>query len=162
MKRIEKILVPTDLSIPSLAGVGYALNLAKTVGAEVTVLHVLRYEDCVEYGEQLKERLVSDRTFHVPEPYFKEYENTLHRFLEENFADLLRSVRIHEEIEVGEPHEKILSEAKNQASDLIVLSAPERTGLARFLWRSIPEKVSRKACCPVLSIPFGEERLRAA
>ena len=41
MKRIEKILVPTDLSESSMAGVGYALNLAKTLGAEVTVLNVV-------------------------------------------------------------------------------------------------------------------------
>jgi nucleotide-binding universal stress UspA family protein len=42
VKKIERILVPTDLSERSLAGVGYALNLAKTLGAEVTVLQASR------------------------------------------------------------------------------------------------------------------------
>ena len=40
MTSIEKILVPTDLSETSLAGVGYAFNLAETVGAEANSLCV--------------------------------------------------------------------------------------------------------------------------
>ncbi len=41
MEKIKKILAPTDLSELSQAGVHYALNLAKAVGAEVTVYHVV-------------------------------------------------------------------------------------------------------------------------
>lgn len=164
MKRIEKILVPTDLSEPSLAGVGYALNLAKTVGAEITVLHLVSHEDFLAYGEKLRERLLADPTFRVPDPFLKEYKDALHKFLEENFADLIPSIRVHEQVEVGEPDEKILAEAKNQVSDLIVLSAREKTGLARLLRRDVTEKLSRKAPCPVLSIRFehDEKRRRAA
>ena len=164
MKSIEKILVPTDLSETSLAGVGYALNLAKTVGAEATVLHVLSYEEFSAYSEKLRNRLLSDPTFCVPAPYLKEYQDALHRFLDENFTDLLRSIRVHEQIEVGNTDETILSEARSQASDLIVLSARRRTGMARFLKRSVTEKVSSKASCPVLSIraTYDQPRLRAA
>ena len=63
MKSIEKILIPTDLSETSLAGVGYALNLAKTVGAEATVLHVLSYEEFSACSEKLRDRSLSDPTF---------------------------------------------------------------------------------------------------
>ena len=164
MKSIEKILIPTDLSETSLAGVGYALNLAETVGAEVTILHVLSYEEFSAYSEKLRNRLLSDPTFRVPAPYLKEYQDALHRFLDENFTDLFRSIRVREQIEVGNPDETILSEARSQASDLIVLSARRRTGMARFLKRSVTEKLSSKASCPVLSIraTYNQPRLRAA
>ena len=39
MEQIKKILAPTDLSELSEPGVRYALELAGTVGAEVTVGH---------------------------------------------------------------------------------------------------------------------------
>jgi nucleotide-binding universal stress UspA family protein len=163
MKKIDKILVPTDLSESSLAGVGYALNLAKTVGAEVTVLHVVSYEDFLRYGEKLTELIINNPTVHAPDPYLKEFELALHRFLVGNFADLLPSV-VHEQVEVGDVDAKIVLEATNQKVDLIVLSALEKTGISRFLGKSIFEKVTRKAPCPVLSIPLErhEKKLRAA
>jgi nucleotide-binding universal stress UspA family protein len=164
VKRIEKILVPTDLSERSLAGVGYALNLAKTLGAEVTVLHVLSYEDFLRYGEKLCERIVNDPTFRTPDPYVKEYELALERFLDDHFADLIPSIRVREQMEVGDLDEEIVSEANKQRTDLIVLSARKRTGIARLLKSNVTEKVTRKAPCPVLSIRLEQnhEKLRAA
>ena len=41
MITINRILVPTDLSIASVPTVGYALALAKAHHAELSVLHVL-------------------------------------------------------------------------------------------------------------------------
>jgi len=157
VKKIERILVPTDLSERSLAGVGYALNLAKTLGAEVTVLHVLSYEDFLRYGEKLCERIVNDPTFHAPYPYLKEYELALKRFLGERFADLIPSIRIREQVEVGDLDEKIVSEASKQKIDLIVLSARKRTGIGRFLKGNVTEKVTRKSTLPGAFDPLGTE-----
>jgi nucleotide-binding universal stress UspA family protein len=164
VKKIEKLLVPTDLSEHSLAGVGYALNLAKTLGAEVTVLHVLSYEDFLRYGEKLREQIVNDPTFRMPDPYLKQYELAVKRFLASHFADLIQSIHVREQVEVGDLDEKIVSEAKKQNADLIVLSARNRTGIARFLKGNVTEKVTRKAPCPVLSICLepNDEKRRAA
>jgi nucleotide-binding universal stress UspA family protein len=164
VKKIERILVPTDLSERSLGAVGYAFNLAKTLGAEVTVLHVLSYEDFLRYGEKLCERIANDPRFHAPDPYLKEYELALKRFLPDHFADLISSIRVREQVAVGDLDEEIVSEAKKQKSDLIVLSARKRTGIDRFLKPNVAEKVTRKAPCPVLSIRLehNEEKLRAA
>ena len=41
MKKIQKILAPTDLSELSCAGLGYALELARSQDAEVIVNHVI-------------------------------------------------------------------------------------------------------------------------
>jgi nucleotide-binding universal stress UspA family protein len=164
MKKIEKILVPTDLSEDSLPGVRYALNLAETLGAEVKVLYVLSGEEFLEYGEKLRERIVNDPTFRVPDPFLKEYEVAVKRFLADHFADIIPSVRVREQVEIGDLDEEIASEAEKQKADLIVLSVRKRTGIARFLKSDISEKVTRKAPCPVLTIRLAqnEPELRAA
>jgi len=41
MKKLQRILAPTDLSETSAAGVRYALELAHADGAEVILLHVI-------------------------------------------------------------------------------------------------------------------------
>jgi universal stress protein A len=158
VKTIQKILVPTDLSERSLAGVGYALNLAKTLGAEVTVLHVLSYEDLLRYGE----KLCNDPPFRAPDPYLKEYELALKRFLADHFPDLIPSIRVREQVEVGDLDEKVVAEASKQKPDLIVLSVRRRTGIARFLKGNVTEKVTRKAPCPVLSIRLEQNHERRA
>jgi nucleotide-binding universal stress UspA family protein len=164
MKKIEQILVPTDLSEASGTSVGYALNLAKTLGAEVTVLHVLSHDDFLRCGEKVRDQLVNDPTFRPPDSYLQEYELALKRFLADHFANLISSIRVREQVEVGDVDQEIILEAETQKADLIVLSAHKRIGLARFLKGNLTEKVTRKAPCPVLSIrpEQNDEKLRAA
>jgi nucleotide-binding universal stress UspA family protein len=164
MKKIEKILVPTDLSERSLAGVGYALNLSKELGAELTVLHVLGHEEFLRYGEKLCEHISRDPKFRVPEPYLQEYQLALKRFLAHHFSNLLSSVHIREQVEVGDLDEEIVSEAKKQKADLVVLAGRQRNGLARFIRADLLKKIARKAPCPVLTIRLEDdgEKRRAA
>jgi nucleotide-binding universal stress UspA family protein len=164
MKGIKKILAPTDLSEDSLAGVGYALTLARTLGAELTVLHVVNYDELWRYGESLQKRIIGDPAFRVPDPYLKEYETALQNFLAAHFFDVLHTLNVHTVVEVGDPDEAIIRKAQKDGADLIVLAARKRTGFARFLKRDIAEAVRRNASCPVLTIGMGDigDELRAA
>ena len=167
MKKIEKILAPTDLSESSLPGLRYALDLGKTIGAEVTVFQVFdSYNEFLQHGEKIREKAARDPAFRVPNPYlpFDEFKNiaglneelecqiALRRFLEDHFSDLLASVRTREKIEVGKIDKKVVEEAKKECTDLIVISAPARTPLAHLLMGSVSETIARDAPCPVLSI----------
>jgi nucleotide-binding universal stress UspA family protein len=166
MKQIERILVVTDLSERSLVGVSYALNLTKAFTAELTVLHVLGYADFANYGQNLSARISQDPGFRVrvSDGYLHADELALRRFLDAHFKDLLPGVRIRGHVAVGNVDEAIVSEAKKRNIDLVVLSGPQTTGLARFLRLDVTTKVIRKAHCPVLTIPSKpcEEKLRAA
>ena len=51
MKKVEKILAPTDLSELSRVGLEYALELARGWGAEVTVYHVANPVELAGAGE---------------------------------------------------------------------------------------------------------------
>jgi hypothetical protein len=68
MDQIKRILAPTDLSELSLVGVRYALNLAKAIGAEATIYHVVDYDTLVRYGQ----RSTAPSSFQPPDHDFLE------------------------------------------------------------------------------------------
>jgi len=157
MEKIQKILAPTDLSELSAAGVRYALGLARALGAEVTVYHVVTYEDMRRYNQQL-----GDFRIAPGDHFLAGHRAVLTRFLKENFSDLLPTVELQEKVEVGTPDKSINEEAKVAGSDLIVISTHGRTGLNHLLFGSVTEKVVRHAPCPVLSIhPEPKEKNKA-
>lgn len=141
MNKIKKILAPTDLSELSLAGVRYALNLARAVGAEVTVYHAIEIEELMHHD-------IPDLLNDV----VKNNENAIKRFLQAQCTDLLPGVEIHAKAELGTPDVNIVDEARNGNADLIVVSTHGRTGLSHILVGSVTERVVRHAPCPVLSI----------
>ncbi len=159
MEKIKKILAPTDLSDLSHAGVRYPLNLAKTVGAEVTVYHVVNYQELLWYGEKIKDKIATDSTFGPSDSILEKYQIALSRFLKEHFSDLIPSVKVHEKVEMGNPDVNIVEEARKERADLIVISTHGRTGLSHILLGSVTEKGVRHAPCPVLSIrPEREQK----
>ena len=141
MERIKKILAPTDMSEFSQAGVRYALDLARTVGAEVTVYHVLS-------TDELMQQELGGPLSHILE----RYEGALKKFLDEHFADLLPLVEVRAKVEIGVPDDNIVEEAEKEGIDMVVLSTHGRTGLSHILVGSVTERVVRHAPCLVLSI----------
>jgi universal stress protein A len=145
MDRIKKILAPTDLSDLSQAGVRYALELAKAVGAEVTVYHVVCRDEFMRYELLHVRPLLMDNLL-------QKYRRQLSGFIEERFADLLPSIALRQEVELGVPEDNIVTKAKEEAMNLIVISTHGRTGLSHMFMGSVTEHVIRHAPCPVLSI----------
>jgi universal stress protein A len=141
MDTIKKILAPTDLSELSEVGVRYALNLARTVGAAVTVYHAIETAELMRYSRSgLRGDLV------------EKYDTALQRFLEIHCSDFLPGVEIYTKAELGTPDVNIVDEAKKDGVDLIVISTHGRTGLSHIVVGSVTERVVRHAPCPVLSI----------
>ncbi|MBI2349180.1 MAG: universal stress protein [Deltaproteobacteria bacterium] len=158
MEKITKILAPTDLSELSEAGVRYALNLAKAVGAEVTVYNVVSSEELMRYGERMKDRIIGDASLSAPASVLEKYQVALGAFLEQHFSDAMPGVEVHEKVEIGTPEINIVEQAKKEESDLIVISTHGRSGLTHILLGSVTEKVVRRAPCPVLSIRPAKEQ----
>jgi universal stress protein A len=138
MKKVEKILAPTDLSELSRVGLEYAL--ARGWGAEVTVYHVANAAELANYKAYSLEDLLN------------KHRKSLGQFLNENFAELLPLVEVRQKVEIGSPATNIVDEAERETSDLIVMSTHGRTGLAHVLMGSVTEQVVRNAACPVFSI----------
>jgi nucleotide-binding universal stress UspA family protein len=146
MKKVEKVLAPTDLSELSRVGLEYALELARGWGAEVTVYHVASAAELAKH--------------HAAPDLIRKHQTALAQFLNENFAELLPLVEVRQKVEMGSAAANILEEARKEGSDLIVMSTHGRTGLAHVLMGSITEQVVRNAVCPVFSIhpPKGQTK----
>lgn len=148
MEQIKKILAPTDLSELSKSGVCYALALAKALEAEVIVYHAVDYDTLIRHGQ----RSAAPAAFQPPDQQFLDrYQKALSEFLIDCVSDLIPSVKLREQVELGNPDTSIVKLAKSEACDLIVMSTHGKTGF-RMSLGSVTEKVVQTAPCPVLSI----------
>lgn len=140
MKKIEKILAPTDLSELSRLGLEYALELGRGWGSAVTVYHVA---DAAELGNYKASSL---------QDLVEKHQRTVSQFLNQHFGDLLPLVEVKEKVEIGSPAANILAAAERDGIDLIVMSTHGRTGLSHLLMGSVTEEIVRRAPCPVFSV----------
>lgn len=156
MDLIRKILAPTDLSAFSAKGVRYAFQLAKAVGAEVIVAHVLRTEEFLSHARGLEMAAPGPQENTMLTRLVDQHKHALGQFSEEQLANLNLDLKIRQIVEMGEPQSLIVNLAKNDGVDLIVMSTHGRSGLPRMMLGSVTERVIRSAPCPVLAIPSHE------
>ncbi len=153
MKKITRILAPTDLSDLSCLGIRYALELAREQSAEIVVLHVIPIgEDWLSTREDstpVRDLMANERA-------------ALDQFLQKKFSEFLNLVELRQKVEVGAPPANIVDLAEREGADLIVMSTHGRTGLDHMLMGSVTEKVVARAVCPVLSIPAMSRRKESA
>jgi nucleotide-binding universal stress UspA family protein len=147
MNKIKKILAPTDISELSKVGVRWALEIAKSDGAEVIVYHVVRHPILFHDDD-----FSPDMTLPVIDEIVEERKKLLEEYLKGHFADLTPGLKISIVVEMGIPYRVILDKAEKEKADLIVMSTHGRTGLIHMLIGSVTERVVREAICPVLSI----------
>ncbi len=53
---------------------------------------------------------------------------------------------------VGKPAESLAEYAENKGIDLITISTHGRSGVSRWVWGSVADKILRSACVPVLMV----------
>ena len=163
MKKLGKILAPTDLSPLSCAGVRYALELARSEGAEVIVYHVIGYEEAGPYNIGYPLEWLCSRSFGLARDLRARHQALLDEYLREKCGDLISGVRIRREVEVGIPYKRIVEKAAEEEAGLIVMSTHGKTGLPHIMVGSVAQNVIRYAPCPVLSIrPPQQARTAAA
>jgi nucleotide-binding universal stress UspA family protein len=141
--KVTKILAPTDLSQLSRSAVRYALEIGLEQGSEVIVYYVIS-EDGNWFGK--------DDPLNPASAFVPQQRERLHEFIRENFADIIGKVKMTEVVETGVPYNMIVTKAKEEHSDLIVMSTHGRTGLDQIMLGSVTAKVVARAPCPVLSI----------
>jgi len=141
----KQILVPTDFSAGSRLAVDYALQLARRLGANLHLLHVVEdpsvaglfTEAYVDLALIRKERRCDAR----------------HRM--NGLLGNLHALRITDEIASGPVAQTIAGIAADRGADFIVMGTHGRTGLAHVLVGSVAEQVIRIASCPVLTVREG-------
>jgi nucleotide-binding universal stress UspA family protein len=153
MRKIGRILVPTDFSRASESGARYALSVARELGAELIVYHVITLNSIKAFGRSTEERvLIYDR----PNGLVDACLLRLRLFVERILADtgvVGKGIRVREKAEFGIPWRNIVRAAAVEKADLIVMSMRRKSTWERLLSSNVTEKVRQDAPCPLLTVP---------
>jgi nucleotide-binding universal stress UspA family protein len=144
-KCYKNILVPLDTSELAELALADALSVAGLCHADVTLLHVITPFDKV-FATDLGYTVYIDQQWSDQKRQALDYlENVCERH---DFGDLV----IHKVVEMGAPAETILDLTSRNLIDLIVMATHGRSGLQRWVYGSVADKVLRGAHVPVLLV----------
>ena len=146
---IKRIVCAVDFSDPARHALGNAVHLARNLGAELSVLHVIQPLSGLGVGMGK-----------TAEKTKVEYEEKEREKFEACFKDIdIHGITCNKEIRQGKPHQEILQLTNQLRADLLVMGSEGRTGMARFLMGSVAEKVVREMPCSVMMVK-GEDAIR--
>ena len=147
---LKNVLVPLDGSKLAEAALEHALNIVEPKG-KITLVSAIEVPDVPIYGyyppasvpdyEEAKDNLL---------PYARHYLQGI----ADNLTEHGFSVRI--EAEIGDPAQVITEIAQKHQVNAIVMSTHGRSGLSRWLFGSVTNKVLSAKPCPVYVIPSAE------
>ena len=150
MGEFKKVLCPVDLAADAGTVIEEAASLARSLGAELVLVHVMA-EPAFALGDPLLSPIDSAGYTLPPlaEEYRIEMDKRLHRLSERVRAS---GIPVSTRLVRGATHEAIVSTADSEHADLIVMSTHGRTGLQHFLLGSVTERVVRTAKVPVMTL----------
>lgn len=150
--RIQKILVPVDYSEHSSASLRYASELARTLHAELDLVHVWDRPTYVADSVMIHDQDGEKRSLAamIRENAELEMRRFLSRFQQRKDEET-RHFPPHRLLS-GEPASTLVAELERGAHDVVVVGTRGRTGLKHLLLGSVAEKLVRLSPVPVLTI----------
>ena len=144
-KRYKHILVPLDGSPLAETALPDALNMARLNQAQITLMQVISPIEHVMTG-------AGDYPVFVDEQWELQKQHAL-QYLNQ-VCDRLdcSNIELETVVEMGSAGETIIDYAHEHPVDLIVMATHGRSGLQRWVYGSIADKVLRGAELPVLLI----------
>jgi nucleotide-binding universal stress UspA family protein len=141
----DKIMVTLDGSALAAQALPHALALADMHQAELILFRVVQENHFL--AEYIQEGALDSQK--RQEHWLDEATQSLHQIA----AELkLQKYKVTPVVEVGLPAETIVDYASKNGVSLIVMSTHGRSGLARWVYGSVADKVLRAASCPVLLV----------
>jgi nucleotide-binding universal stress UspA family protein len=146
----KQLLCAVDFSDASAVAVEWALSLAQTSDARVTLLHVLEWPwheppapDMSQLPREQGEALMA----------FRHYtEGSANHRLESLLPQKVTAPQATTRLRNGKPWAEILDVARDEHSDLIVMGVRGRNPVDLTLFGSTANQVVRMASCPVLTL----------
>ena len=138
---ISKIVVPVDLDQHTDKLVEYALFIAKSLDAELVLVHAVEF---IVMGEMALGNFPYD-------DYNTSRKDQASKDLEAIAASAAGKCRKCTcKVMIGDIVDEILDVAAEEGSDLIIMGSHGKRGLEKILLGSIAERVLKNAHCPVL------------
>ena len=153
MEKISKIVVGTSLSEASDPVVGAGLDIARTTGCEIHVVHAYPmpavFGDSAFGGAALGGNLLQPQITADEEIYRTELGAQLERL--GSGLDQLTGL----ELAIGTPHQLVVETAERLGADLLLLGSSEAVGPLAPLLGSTADRVIRKSTRPILVVREG-------
>jgi universal stress protein A len=138
-----RILALTDFSHRSQAAVEYAVQLARSMHARLTLLHVLPEPSAFDYTMGgFSQREWNEGKEEAGKKLAEETTRT-----KANYGEVDSLFRTGLDL-----HDEIISVAREIAADLLVVSTHGYTGWKHFLFGSDAAKIVKDAPCPILIV----------
>lgn len=141
---IKKILVPTDFSDLSLDALDGAVFMAKKLGGEIYLLHILENSS---FNSTIEKMLTLSRN----------RDHILNDAIVHNFNEIKESIKkksgidIHTITGTGRIHQAIADKAEEIGADVILMTTHGVSGMDRFLLGSTANRVIGNSKCPVIT-----------
>jgi nucleotide-binding universal stress UspA family protein len=147
---LSQVLVTLDGSQLSERALNYARQVVDTTG-EITLLTVVDVPDYPIYT-------VYPMPLPAPEPDYSTIVTdmlTIAREYVDGIANSLRlaGYRVKTVVKSGDPATNIIEVAQERKVDAIVISTHGRSGLSKWLFGSVTQKVLSVMPCPVIVVP---------
>lgn len=139
------ILIPTDLSSPTMVAVRYVAMLADTIPVKAELLHMIKpYSDTIPITSNA---IAEDGD--LARNLVDEYISGIDRAIREK-------IRLGSRIEEGEHIYEVLKRIVNtENSDLVVMATAGAHGLKKYIIGSNAASVIQNSPCPVITVPFN-------
>jgi nucleotide-binding universal stress UspA family protein len=147
---MKKILFPTDFSEAADNAFLYALNIARSMSAEVVVYHAYQLPDIHSVHLPSTMQDIYESMDREESQKFRFKIASYRKVADEaGFADVVLS----EELQQGETLSSILQTASATKADMIVMGTTGAGMLKEIFLGSVAGEVMENASCPVLAIP---------
>jgi len=143
---VKKIMVPLDGSELGATALPYAELIGQALGAELVLLHIL---------EPIRPPLsASEVGVPSPEVIIDENRTADYSAYLNGVAERLKQwgIKVSSALVRGSPADQIIDYAKTNSIDLIAMSTHGRTGIGRWVFGSVTDKVLHAGDTPVLVI----------
>lgn len=153
-KHYKHILVPLDGSELAEKALDDAVSLAEASHADITLLQVIPTIEQV-LGSGTGHPIYIDQQWASKKAEAIDYLDNIGKRLD------CKEIKVHPAVEMGSAPEIIISYAHNHPVDLIVMATHGRSGLKRWVYGSVADKVLRGADLPVLLVRTHSESVAA-
>ncbi len=147
-----RILVPLDGSKLAECALPHAEALATVCSAEKVILvsvteRVQGYRAIEDHGQPVtqRERLVPEAVGKLQ----KQAEKYLSKIAKGMEA---RGIKVDTDVLLGSPADEIILYANDPGADIIVISSHGRSGVSRWAYGSVADRIFRGSCVPVLMV----------
>ncbi len=141
---LKRILVPIDFSEPSKNALKYAARLAEEYKSELILVYVVEpvvYPADLGFGQATIPNIEPDLA--------KRGKAGLEQLVKDSVS---KEITAQTMVRTGRPFVEILTTAKDEHADLIVIATHGHSGVEHLIFGSTAEKVVKRARCPVLMV----------